>query len=95
MERTYPEQTEADGRSHVPLIPESDDEAGEEKTVSDHLFAVVEVRAFVEAIVVDSLVKDLVLASNLSLDNGIQGGVGSKILLGLAGNGGVSYTQCC
>lgn len=62
-----PEEAEEEGRSHVPPMVQGEHGGGKERRVADHLLAVLDIRAVVEALIVDPLVQSPVLFDNLLL----------------------------
>lgn len=61
--------------------------------VSHHLLAVLDVRAVVEPLIVDPLVKALILASDIPLNLRVNRGISRRIPLDLARDGSVGHPQ--
>jgi hypothetical protein len=62
-----PEQSQEEGRRHVPAVAQGYHGCREEDRVAGHLLGVREVRAIVEALIADSLVQRPVLLSDILL----------------------------
>lgn len=86
---TYPEQSQENGRGQIPAVAEEDDKRGKEQGVSGRFLGVVDVGAVVQTSIGNLLMQDLVLAGNLLLDQGIQGGVDAQIILDLSFEGSI------
>lgn len=76
-----PEEAERDGRQHVPLVLEQEQEGAEEGQVAGALLAVVEIGAVVVAAVPHALVQLAVLAGNLLLNGRLDGRVVAGVAL--------------
>lgn len=82
-----PEQSQEDSRSDVPLVVEQSTKESEQGGVASQLLSVLDIRTLVQALVSDSVVKQLVLASNVGLHLGIlRWGVVFQVSLDLTRN---------
>jgi hypothetical protein len=70
--KTYPEQTQEDGRGHVPLDVEEVPKGDEEGAVSYRLFGVLGVPALVEAFIFELLVERTVVVDDTFLGLNIE-----------------------
>lgn len=91
---TYPEQAKKHGRRDVPLVIKRHGKQCEQGRVPTHLLAVLNVRAVVEPLIVDPLVKALILASDIPLNLRVNRRIRSRIPLNLAGNSSIGHPQC-
>jgi hypothetical protein len=75
-----PEHAQEAGRAEVPLGAEKVEEGAEQNRVADQLFAVLDVRAVVEALVLDTLVQSAEVQGNGVLSLLVDRGVGGEAL---------------
>jgi hypothetical protein len=65
---THPKQAEKNGRSHVPTMRKGVKEEAKQGGVASHLLAVLDIRATVQTLFLDTSMQESVLGGNVSLD---------------------------
>ena len=68
---TYPKETQEDGRCHVPLLTQGEEEHDEERRIANHLLAVLDIATLVQPFIFDLLMELSVLVDDVLLHRDI------------------------